>query len=120
MERANLPKCVVLETSEGEHLGFLLLALAMGATRGECVFVILPTNARLSDLPIVRSLFARKDLGESKVEVIPGPPTRLHITSGDLPRMVVELGGQGVGTWRELSPGTSSGRAAVPENRTSK
>ena len=113
MQQVGVPKCVELQTPEGEHLGFVLLAVGDGARRGDCVFMVLPPNTAIWGTPLVRSLFARKDLGESRVEVTPGPPVSMHITSTGLPDFVIELDPDGKGAWRERPPGTHHGRAAA-------
>jgi hypothetical protein len=113
MRQNDVPECVVLQTPDGGHLGFVLLAVADGATRGECVFMVLPADTAIRDTPLVRSLFARKELGESRVEVTVGPPLIVHVTSAGLPDLVIELGADGIGGWRERPPGTHHGRAVA-------
>ena len=113
MQLISVPKCVVLQTSEGEHLGFVLLSISDGATQGECVFMVLPPNTAVWSTPLVQSLFARKDLGESGVQVTSGPPLSMHIKSAGLPDFLIELDAEGKGEWRELAPGIHRGRAAV-------
>jgi hypothetical protein len=112
MQQNGIPKWVVLQTPEGEHLGFVLLAVRDGTTQGECIFMVLPPNTAIWDTPLVRSLFARKELGESRVEVTPGPPMSMQIVSTGLPDLIIELGADGGGAWREGSPGTHHGHAA--------
>ena len=113
MQPISVPKCVVLQTTEGEHLGFVLLAIGDEARQGECVFMVLPANTSVWSTPLVQSLFARKDLGESSVEVTSGPLLSIHIKSTGLPDFLIELDAEGKGEWRELAPGTHCGHAAV-------
>jgi hypothetical protein len=113
MQRQLLPKMIVLQASNGEHLGFILLAVADDADRGECVFMILPPNTALFASPDVEPLFARKSLGESKVHVASFFPLHLTIASTGLPKLILEFSASGAGTWREEAPGTASGLAAI-------
>jgi hypothetical protein len=113
MPRQTLPKCVVLQTAEGEHLGFILLAVPDGASAGDCVFMIVPRNPALLNTPQSQALHARKALGESRVQIIPSPSQTIRIQSTGLPDLIVELTPSGAGTWREAPPGTASGRAAA-------
>lgn len=113
MHQQDVPKSIVLQTSEGEHLGFVLLALAEDAAQGECIFIVIPAKTNLWSSPLVQSLFARKDRGESRVQVTSAAPVSLRIASVDLPDLVIELSEQGTGTWRELPPGAFPGLALV-------
>jgi hypothetical protein len=113
MQQKNPPKCVVLRTSDGDDLGFMLTAVADGASGGECVFMVLPRNPALFDSPVARALFARKDVGESKVELTRGELLTIRVISPDLPDLLVDLNDSGSGSWRESSPGTASGLAAA-------
>ena len=113
MQPVGIPACVVLQTQEGEHLGFVLLAVKEDATRGRCIFMVLPPNTALWTTPAVQSLFTRKDLGESEVYVTTGTPMCMHVRSRGVPDLVIELDEDGRGTWRELPPGTHRGRAAA-------
>lgn len=107
MSQPNPPKCIVLQSPTGDHLGFVLLAIPPSATRGECVFVVVPTNPALFDAPILQPLLARKALGESNVTLFTDTPLHLRIHSNDLPDLVIAFDDRGAGTWRESSPTAS-------------
>jgi hypothetical protein len=113
MQQKNPPKCIVLRTSDGDDLGFMLTAVADGASTGECVFMVLPRNPALFDSPVALALFARKDVGESKVELVQGASLTIRVTSPGLPDLHVELNDAGAGSWREETPGQASGLAAA-------
>ena len=108
-----LPKAIVLQTSDGEHVGFVLLAIPDGSSSGECVFMITPQNPALFDAPGIQPLFQRKALGESKVDVASSNPLRLIVQSTNHPHLIIEFTDATTGTWREESPGTSSGAAVL-------
>jgi len=113
MQQKNPPKCIVFRTTDGDDLGFMLTAVAEGASGGECVFMVLPRNPALFDSPVARALFARKDVGESKVELTRGKSLTIRVMSLNLPDLIVELDDSGTGSWRESVPGTASGLAAA-------
>ena len=113
MQQQKPPECIVLRTPEGEDLGFMLTAVADGASGGECVFMVLPRNPALFASPGARALFARKEVGESKVELTRGDLLTLRVKSANLPDLLLELDDSGAGSWRESAPGTASGLAAA-------
>ena len=59
--------CIVLQTNEGKHFGFILCYFDDGAKVGDCVFSIIPTDPSLFPNATVQSLFARKELGDQAV-----------------------------------------------------
>ena len=113
MQPKPLPNCVVLQTSDGDHLGFMLIAIADGASTGECVFMVLPQKPALFDAPVTRALYARKRVGESKLEMTGGETLQFRVKSPNLPDLMVELDGAGAGTWRESEPGKAAGIAVA-------
>ena len=113
MQQKALPKCVVLQTVDGDHLGFMLIAVADGASSGECVLVVVPRKPALFDTPVARALFARKAVGESKLDASRGESLLLRVSSPNLPDLTVELNSAGTGTWREAAPGEAAGLAAA-------
>ncbi len=113
MKQKNPPKSIVLRTSEGDDLGFMLTAVADGASTGECIFMVLPRNPALFDSPIALALFARKDVGESRVELVPGALLTIRVISPGLPDLQVELNAAGAGSCREEMPGQASGLAVA-------
>src|SRR4051812_31797235 len=112
MQQKALPKCVVLQTVDGDHLGFMLIAIADGESSGECVFMVVPRKPSLFD-PVAQALLARKAVGESKLDLSRGASLIIRVSSPDLPDLTVELDGAGTGTWREATPGSAGGRAAA-------
>jgi len=114
MQGTALPKMIVLQNKDGEHLGALLLAIPPGSEAGDCVFMILPPNTALWNAPDVAPLFARKDLGESEVQVLSVWPVHLRIQSAGLPPLVVQFTDTRAGTWAEEFPGTASGLVLNP------
>ncbi len=113
MQQKNPPKCIVLRTFEGDDLGFMLTAVADGASAGECVFMVLARNPALFASSVARALFAQKEVGESKVELTRGASLLIRVTSPNLPDLLVELDDAGAGSWRETEPGKQSGLAAA-------
>src|SRR4051812_23114460 len=109
MQQKNPPKCIVLRTSDGDDLGFMLTSVVDGASAGECVFMLLPRNTALFGSPITRVLLAHKQVGESRVEVTRGELLSIRVMSPKLPDLVVELDDGGAGSWREAAPGKLSG-----------
>lgn len=109
--------CIVLQTSEGKHLGFLLCHFDDGATIGDCVFSVIPTDPSLFDDEATQLLFARKDLGESKIEIDADPPRLIRIQSHGLPVMVISLDGNGAGKWGEeaVAGVQDRGKALIPK-----
>jgi hypothetical protein len=114
MRWMNVPNCIVLRTRDGDDVGFVLLAVPEGASEGQCVFMIRPRNPALLGTPLVQSLFARKDLGESEVRLSTGTFTRIRVTSKGLPDLTIELAADGSGSWREEEPGVHTGLALIP------
>jgi hypothetical protein len=113
MQQKALPKCVVLQTIDGEHLGFMLIAIADEASSGECVFIVVPRKPALHESTVARALVARKEVGESHVAVSRGESLTIHVSSPNLPDLMVKFGGAGTGSWREAAPGTASGLAVA-------
>jgi hypothetical protein len=91
-------KSIVLQTAKGDHLGFVLCAIPEGQLVGDCVFSIVPRRSELFDDPDVQELFARKDLGESHIQLSPDS-RRVTIRSPNMDDMYVNLDDSGVGHW---------------------
>jgi hypothetical protein len=58
------PKAIVLQTSDKQHIGFTLFHPDFSASKGECVFVIVPKNADLLETQAVSILLDIKEAGE--------------------------------------------------------
>jgi hypothetical protein len=108
-----IPKCIVLQTASGERLGFILIAIPDGASFGQCVFMVVPKDARLLRTPEAEALWARKTIGESDINVSRGALLVVHVSSANLPDLTVELKNDGTGTWSETTPGSMSGLAST-------
>lgn len=91
--------CLVLQTSEGKHLGFILCHFNDGAKMGDCVFSIIPTDPSLFDDETTHLLFTRKNIGESTIQIDADPPRILRVRSPGLPVMVISLDENGLGEW---------------------
>lgn len=112
-------KCIVLQTGEGKHLGFILFHFDKDSTVGDCVFSIVPTYSSLFDADAAKPLFARRDIGESRFEVDADPPRLIRVHSRGLPVLVIALDENGVGTWgEEAAAGVNDGGKALTPRRT--
>jgi hypothetical protein len=112
-------KCIVLQTGEGKHLGFILFHFDKDATVGDCVFSIVPTDASLFQAEAIQPLFARRDLGESRFEVDADPPRLIRVQSRGLPDLLITLDENGVGRWgQEAADGVQEGGKALIPKRT--
>ena len=101
---------VVLQNAESEHVGWVLWHPHLGADAGQCVFLPLPTDARLLGTQPVEALYDRQQAGESAWRVTSTDPLTVVITTPSLPEeMFVEfrLGGTSVWGLTHL-PGTES------------
>jgi len=93
-------KCVVLQDSDGSHLGFMLCSPDLGHSSGDCVFMAVPTLPESFDSPAADLLFQRRDAGESAWEVIGREPLSVVVRSPGLAtELFVELGGSEGGRW---------------------
>jgi hypothetical protein len=103
--------CIVLQTEGGEHLGFMLCSPDLGQPTGDCIFMIVPTNATLFDAPAAKLLFERRDAGESKWQVVSREPLSVVVQSPGLPTdLFVDLGNPNGGRW---SVGSETDRQVV-------
>ena len=91
-------KSIVLRNLTGDHLGFVLCAVPEGQRTGDCVFMILPKRKELFDSPDVVELFARKDLGESRIQ-ISDDRRSVNIQSVAMDDMYIEFDESGNGVW---------------------
>ncbi len=109
--------CLVLQTSEGKHLGFILCHFNDGAKMGDCVFSIIPTDPSLFDDETTHLLFTRKNIGESTIQIDADPPRILRVRSPGLPVMVISLDENGLGEWGEETTAGVQGRgkALIPK-----
>ena len=57
-------KVIVLQTEQGEHVGFTLINPDLGQTTGDCVFMIVPKNPELFKTREVDALLSFKENGE--------------------------------------------------------
>lgn len=104
-------KCVVLQNSEGAHLGFMLCSPDLGQPSGDCVFMPVPGQAELFDTPAAELLFRRREAGESSWQVIGREPLSVMVrTPGTTAELFVEFIGSGPGHW---GVGTGSSRQVV-------
>ena len=109
-------KAIVLQNKSGDHLGFVLCAIPEGQLRGDCVFSIIPKKPELFDDPSVQELLARKDLGESQIQ-LSTDLLSVTIQSSEMDDMFIELDESGAGHWGYVRAdgGVQMGRALVPK-----
>jgi hypothetical protein len=86
-----------LQTPDGRPIGYV----HRGIGTSVCSLLIHPFDSTLLSDPIVQSLFARKAVGESKIQVTAGPHTLVHVETHGLPALVITLNVDGVGQWGE-------------------
>jgi hypothetical protein len=55
---------IVIQTAQGDHVGFTLTNPDLGNPNGDCVFVIAPKKAELFETPEVDALLSFKENGE--------------------------------------------------------
>ena len=91
-------KSIVIRNSDGDHLGFVLCAVPEGHNDGDCVFMIVPQKGELFDAPDTLELFARKDLGESRVHISNNKQS-ISIRSDGMDNMYIQLDESGTGVW---------------------
>jgi hypothetical protein len=116
---------IVLQTRDGAHLGFMLLAgaqepLAVGAWTVDCVFQALPASPALFADKAFGCLAQHRDLGEHKLSGEgDGSGARLRAVKGSK-ALYVHLDGAGLGEWGIEWDGTPLplGRAFVLPART--
>jgi len=57
-------KCLVLQTAQGEHMGFTLFNRSLSEPNGDCVFMVVPQKTEILKLPEVDVLYSLKEKGE--------------------------------------------------------
>ena len=109
-------KAIVLQNMSGDHLGLILCAIPEGQLRGDCVFSIIPKKPELFDNPEVQELFARRDLGESQIQLA-ADFLSITIQSPNMDDMFIEVDESGAGYWRYVHADGSVqvGRALIPK-----
>jgi hypothetical protein len=110
-------KCVVLQNSDGGHLGFMLCSPDLGQPAGDCVFVAVPGQAELFDTPAAKLLLLRREAGESSWQVVGREPLSAVVRTPGLPaELFIDLGGSGHGQWGVVSGSDRQvvGRALLP------
>lgn len=102
-------KSVVLQTASGEHLGFMLCAIAEGEVAGTCVFIALPKRPELFESEPFQRIVRWRDAGESQVVIEQPSPLRLRVQSPNVEGELLIEGERDSLTWTD----TASSRTAV-------
>jgi hypothetical protein len=95
---------IVVNTLEGELMGFILTRFPVvpshdGTYEGTCVFLIMPQDAALLDIPLCDRLYSYKDYGEHRVSLTITSGKREYTVFGsDLPVLRISADEQGQGT----------------------
>lgn len=96
--------CVVLQTADGAHLGFMLCNPDLGQPSGDCVFVAVPNQPELFDTPAAELLFQRRDVGESSWQATCRKPISLIVRTPGVPtELFIEFDHEGTGQWGLVS-----------------
>jgi hypothetical protein len=112
-------KCIVLQDTDGAHLGFMLCSHDLSEESGDCVFMPFPGQANLFDSPGANLISQRRDAGESNWQVSERDPFSVVVrTPGLEPDMFIEFSGSGPGHWGIGSGADrkSVGRALLPQS----
>ena len=110
-------KCVVLQNSNGEQLGFMLCSPGLDELAGDCVFMGVPGPSDLLDDPAAEQLIQRCEAVESSWEVTSRDPLSVAVrTPGLSVEMFIEIDSTGEGSWGVVSglDRQSVGRVVLP------
>jgi len=89
-------RCVVLQYSDGAHLGFMLLSADLTEPSGTCVFMAMPGQAAQLDSAEAEELMWRREAGESVWNAAGHEPRCLVVrTPGLATDLFIELGSPG-------------------------
>jgi hypothetical protein len=109
--------CVVLQTEDCAHLGFMLCNPDLGQPSGDCVFIAVPSQPELFDTPAAKLLFQRREVGESAWQVTCREPISVIVRTPGVPaELFIEFDQQGTGQWGPISGAQRqiAGRALIP------
>lgn len=86
------PKALSLWSDEGDHAGFMLMAIPPGQGGGDCVFMLSPVSTEGIDSPLGMVVSELKALGEHPFEIEQNDTGfRLTVRPEGLPELVFTL-----------------------------
>ncbi len=92
--------CIVLQDSEGAHLGFILCSPDLKAESGDCLFMAFPGQPFSFATPESAALARRREVGESAWQVNRRDPLTVVVHTPGLPdEMFIEFEHSDSGRW---------------------
>jgi hypothetical protein len=99
-----LPRVVVLNSSTGDHLGFLLLRRDDDGPAGQCVFQLLPAKSDVFESPLFQNMeaFGFRAAGEMPFQATRDTDLCITVSPGGKPHFEIRIPSSGKGSFRAI------------------